>query len=266
MFEDQAPPNLPTDEPQKPKGPVADEPKQRKTPPPAIPAKAPAPKSPTANAQPVPQPSSTPATPKPEIKVGASDMFAGLDTGPTPAPPKQPAEGAVQPTRAKGGLLKTIIIIVVSILVLGFAAYGLWWLITTMTSPGAEIDIQEPEEEGLVEDTQAVEDQIDEEEEVEDVIVDIPDPVVETTPSKDSDGDGLSDIQEAQIGTSPTSTDTDVDQLSDYDEVMLYKSNPLDPDTDNDSYLDGEEVNNGYNPNGTGKLFQIPRAEDLINS
>ncbi len=47
---------------------------------------------------------------------------------------------------------------------------------------------------------------------------------------------------------------------------MLYKSNPLDPDTDNDSYLDGEEVNNGYNPNGTGKLFQIPRAEDLINS
>jgi len=255
MFDDQAPPNLPTDEPQKPKGPT-DEPKQRKTPPPAVPARAPAPKPPTASVQSPSRPSAPPAPPKQEKKVGAEDMFAGLDTGPKPARPEQSDGGAPQVGKPKSSLWKTLIIIVASILVLGFAAYGLWWLITTMTSPEAEIDIQEFDEEDLVEEIPIVEDQTDEV--VPDVEIDIPDPVVETTPSKDSDGDGLSDFQEAQIGTSPTSTDTDVDQLSDYDEVMLYKSNPLDPDTDNDGYLDGEEVKNGYNPNGTGKLFEVP--------
>jgi hypothetical protein len=46
---------------------------------------------------------------------------------------------------------------------------------------------------------------------------------------KDSDGDGLSDTIENQIGTDPKKKDTDGDTFSDGDEVLLYGTNPLDP-------------------------------------
>jgi len=47
--------------------------------------------------------------------------------------------------------------------------------------------------------------------------------------------------------------DTDNDGLSDEKEEM-YDTDPNNPDTDGDGYLDGDEVKNGYNPNGEGKL------------
>ncbi|HRH23960.1 MAG TPA: hypothetical protein PK295_05035, partial [Candidatus Magasanikbacteria bacterium] len=52
--------------------------------------------------------------------------------------------------------------------------------------------------------------------------------------------------------------DTDLDELSDGDEVMVWKTNPLVSDTDNDGYSDGVEVKNGYKPTGPGKLFEPP--------
>jgi len=62
----------------------------------------------------------------------------------------------------------------------------------------------------------------------------------------DSDGDGLTDAEEATYGTDPTLTDTDADGLGDYDEVndvQGYTSlDPLKPDTDDDGLTDGEEV------------------------
>jgi outer membrane protein OmpA-like peptidoglycan-associated protein len=58
----------------------------------------------------------------------------------------------------------------------------------------------------------------------------------------DSDGDGLTDAEEAALGTDPYDPDTDKDRLSDGDEVKKYHTNPLDPDTDVDSLKDGEEV------------------------
>ncbi|HKJ39992.1 MAG TPA: hypothetical protein VJ972_14545, partial [Anaerolineales bacterium] len=58
----------------------------------------------------------------------------------------------------------------------------------------------------------------------------------------DSDGDGLTNDQEAQIGTDALVADTDKDGLTDGDEVNLYKTNPLAMDTDEDGLLDGEEV------------------------
>lgn len=59
----------------------------------------------------------------------------------------------------------------------------------------------------------------------------------------DSDGDGLSDEHEYQIGTDPNSPDTDGDGLGDGDEVNLHHTDPLDPDSDEDSLSDGDEVN-----------------------
>ncbi len=57
-----------------------------------------------------------------------------------------------------------------------------------------------------------------------------PEPVVqEVLPGKDSDSDGLTDLEEN----------------------LLYKTNPNLPDTDVDGFLDGNEVFHRYNPGGT---------------
>jgi len=69
------------------------------------------------------------------------------------------------------------------------------------------------------------------------------DPTDHTNP--DSDGDGLSDgieILSAPI-TNPNVDDTDGDGLSDGDEVLVHGSNPLVIDTDGDTLSDGLEVN-----------------------
>jgi len=58
----------------------------------------------------------------------------------------------------------------------------------------------------------------------------------------DDDGDGLTDSQEAGLGTDPRDYDTDNDSLSDRDEVVVRASNPLEVDTDGDGLSDGDEV------------------------
>ena len=57
----------------------------------------------------------------------------------------------------------------------------------------------------------------------------------------DSDGDGLTDQQEAQLGTDPRSADTDRDGLTDLDEVRRATSPTL-SDSDGDGLLDGQEA------------------------
>jgi len=93
-----------------------------------------------------------------------------------------------------------------------------------------------------------------------------------TTPF-DNDYDGLSNDEEAALGTDPNNPDTDGDSLTDGEEVngflfttvvsrsnggggtvghpdtgSLIKTNPLNPDTDGDGLNDGPEVNLGSNP------------------
>lgn len=113
---------------------------------------------------------------------------------------------------------------------------------------------------------------------------------------KDSDGDRLSDTDEAKYGTDPNNVDTDGDAVTDSAEIMAgldpknpdtlgdgqgdfaviteiaegeidadkdglttseekkYGTDPLKADTDGDGFNDGDEVEKGYNPNGSGKL------------
>lgn len=59
---------------------------------------------------------------------------------------------------------------------------------------------------------------------------------------QDTDGDGLSDAEETQIGTDPRNPDTDGDGLMDGEEVKKYHTDPLNPDTDYDALTDGAEV------------------------
>jgi len=77
--------------------------------------------------------------------------------------------------------------------------------------------------------------------------------------SADKDRDGLSDDEEAILGTNANNVDSDGDGLFDREEAKVYKTNPLVADTDGDGFLDGEEVKNGYNPNGPGRLYEIRR-------
>ncbi len=69
----------------------------------------------------------------------------------------------------------------------------------------------------------------------------------------DTDGDGLTDVQEKALGTKPKNADTDGDGLDDGEEAS-YGTDPLDEDTDGDTYLDGDEVESGYSPTGPGEL------------
>lgn len=71
----------------------------------------------------------------------------------------------------------------------------------------------------------------------------------------DSDGDGYADDLEINSGYSPFTaevvklTDSDVDQdgLSDYWELK-FKTDALNPDTDGDSYQDGLEIDQAFDP------------------
>lgn len=74
---------------------------------------------------------------------------------------------------------------------------------------------------------------------------------------KDSDADGLFDIDEKKLGTNPKKRDSDNDGLNDYEEVQIYGTDPLNPDTDKDGIKDGDEVKRGQNPKGPGRLKDL---------
>lgn len=71
-------------------------------------------------------------------------------------------------------------------------------------------------------------------------------PTVDTT---DTDGDGLPDVQEAELGTNPENPDSDDDGITDGDEVNVHRTDPLNFDTDGDNFYDGGELVRGTDPN-----------------
>lgn len=75
-----------------------------------------------------------------------------------------------------------------------------------------------------------------------------PDQLAEQNAMRDTDGDGLKDVEEVNLGTNPNQKDTEGDGLSDFEEVKKWKTDPLKIDTDGDGYTDGEEVQAGYDP------------------
>jgi hypothetical protein len=82
-----------------------------------------------------------------------------------------------------------------------------------------------------------------------------------TAPDTDLDQDGLTDAEEERLGTNAQSVDSDNDGLFDREEARVYKTDPLNPDTDGDGFRDGDEVRGGYNPAGSGKLYDLPAQQ-----
>ena len=76
---------------------------------------------------------------------------------------------------------------------------------------------------------------------------DTPAPPVDTGDSgdagADTDGDGLTDAQEAELGTDPANPDSDADGLLDGTEANEIGTNPLNGDTDGDGVVDIDEGN-----------------------
>jgi hypothetical protein len=56
--------------------------------------------------------------------------------------------------------------------------------------------------------------------------------------TRDSDGDGLFNREERDLGTDPNDTDTDGDGVWDGEEVFVFETDPRDQDTDNDGMND----------------------------
>jgi hypothetical protein len=92
-------------------------------------------------------------------------------------------------------------------------------------------------------------------------------------PNWDSDGDGLTDADEAKYGTDPDNPDTDGDGISDGDEVhgnacyiapkdtsICYTTNPKSKDTDGDGIDDNVELKNGTDPTDPNDPASGPSA------
>ncbi len=189
----------------------------------------------------------------------ADDMFDGVETGAAPAPaapqaqslrPSEPSIPSTPPVAVgKSFNGKPIIIVIAIIFIVGTAATIAYFLLASRED--ASPAVSETEVTPVTETEPAM---------TEEKTPVVTPPVVVTPPSDevDRDKDGLTDQKESELGTSPTNKDTDADGLFDKEEVLTYKTDPLDPDTDGDTYQDGAEVKGGYNPNGEGKLFEVP--------
>ena len=83
---------------------------------------------------------------------------------------------------------------------------------------------------------------------------------------EDPDKDGLTNIQEANLGTNMIVSDTDHDGLTDYEEVMNYHTDPLKVDTDGDGVTDGTEIAIGSNPLVAETTFETKFGTNMVAS
>jgi hypothetical protein len=86
------------------------------------------------------------------------------------------------------------------------------------------------------------------------------------TPSEnqtDTDGDSLYDSVEWVLGTDFNNTDSDFDRLNDSEEVMIYFTDPREPDSNNDGLADYFEVTNVSSLDLDGDGY--PNAWDFDN-
>jgi len=200
-----------------------------------------------------PAPAAAPPPPQPAQASPSSATPApgmGAQTPPPPSAPTPSPTPSMPQKKSHAG--KIIAIVVAALLIIGVAGWLAYALIigpssvdtTQDTEVGQVEEVEEEDQDGPVVEGEE-EEVVKEEEEVEQ------EPV-------DSDGDGLTDREEEAAGTDPGEPDTDKDGLGDREEVQVYGTDPLEADTDGDSYLDGQEVSGGYNPNGEGKLYELP--------
>ena len=82
----------------------------------------------------------------------------------------------------------------------------------------------------------------------------------------DLDQDGISNIDEVLIyNTNMLSPDSDADGVSDYDEIFVYDLDPNNPDTDGDGANDGAELRFGTDPKVFATNFDVNVVIDVVD-
>lgn len=192
----------------------------------------------------------------PTLDEKVEDIFAPVE----PVKPTPPPTGGVSPAPPEGPRtgFKRLLIIIVGVLVLGGVGWAgyVGWKSTRQAAkikPASKTEVTVP--------TPTISAPVKVVPTPSPVVPEIPTPVETPSAPVDTDGDGLTDAEEAELGTNAQNVDSDNDALSDREEVKVYKSNPLNSDTDGDSYLDGHEVKNNYSPTGPGKLLPSVPAQ-----
>ncbi|WP_299055700.1 hypothetical protein, partial [uncultured Nocardioides sp.] len=79
--------------------------------------------------------------------------------------------------------------------------------------------------------------------------------------AQDPDNDGLTNDEEAELGTDPDDADSDDDGLTDGREVDQTRTDPLDPDSDDGGVDDGTEVGRGTDPNNAADDIPVVDAD-----
>lgn len=86
---------------------------------------------------------------------------------------------------------------------------------------------------------------------------------------EDPDEDGINNRDEIDLGTNPLNSDTDRDNLTDYEELYQYHTDPLLEDTDGDGLTDYDDVKLGFSPllkdtDGNGIIDSEERIQQTV--
>lgn len=86
---------------------------------------------------------------------------------------------------------------------------------------------------------------------------------------EDPDEDGINNRDEIDLGTNPLNSDTDRDNLTDYEELYQYHTDPLLEDTDGDGLTDYDDVKLGFSPllkdtDGNGIIDSEERVQQTV--
>ena len=82
---------------------------------------------------------------------------------------------------------------------------------------------------------------------------------------EDTDGDGIVNGEEVRYNTNASYDDTDTDDLTDYDEIFVYFTDPTLADTDGDRAPDGWEIAKGYNPLVADSSFPLTATSGTLS-
>lgn len=185
---------------------------------------------------------------EPAIKTPPSVFQKITSIGNGTPPPTSPSASVPVPPIAPKSFSKAnlFLLIVIFVVIIGVIAAAIWWFFgRSSTPPSVEKKTNSPVAELFNEVNQARKNQPQDKTKPA-AKVTTPPPVPASP--LDSDNDGLTDEEEAMIGTSSQSPDTDNDGLFDREEVKVYKTNPLLADTDNDGWSDKQEIELGQDP------------------
>ena len=176
---------------------------------------------------------------------------------PAPQPPSKKPEvqaPAPRPPKSKGGWGTKILMVLLIFLILGVAGVGAYFYLG-LSSKDSSLDSKIGENKATSAENK---DKVDK--------LQTSASEVETLKQKVDamEKESADYAQSSKLETIMTylkTEDSDKDGLSDYDEVMIYKSSRYKKDTDGDGYDDKTEVDGGFNPNGPGRLSDTSTSD-----